>query len=238
MSPIEIIVSSIIVAIAACIQGSIGFGLAMLAAPLLVLIEPDLVPAPLIVNGLLLTFLMAYRERKAIDVSGVTWMVTGCVPGIVAASVVLTVISADGFTILFSILVLLAVALSALGYSIRLTKTNVLIAGTFSGFMGTTSSIGGPPVALVYQNSTGAQMRGTLSAYFFICGILALVGLFIVGWFGVDELWLALSLLPGLIIGFAVSSITSGKLDRYSLRPAVLVLSGIAAFAVLARALL
>jgi len=238
MSPIEIIVSSIIVAIAACIQGSIGFGLAMLAAPLLVLIEPDLVPAPLIVNGLLLTFLMAYRERRSIDVQGVTWMATGCVPGIVIASVVLTVISADGFTILFSILVLLAVALSALGYSIRFTKTNVLIAGTFSGFMGTTSSIGGPPVALVYQNSTGAQMRGTLSAYFFICGILALVGLFIVGWFGIDELWLALSLLPGLIIGFAVSSITSGKLDRYSLRPAVLVLSGIAAIAVLARALL
>ncbi len=238
MSPIEIIVSSIIVAIAACIQGSIGFGLAMLAAPLLVLIEPDLVPAPLIVNGLLLTLLMTYRDRRAIDVQGVTWMATGCVPGIVIASVVLTVISADGFTILFSILVLLAVALSALGYSIRLTKTNVLIAGTFSGFMGTTSSIGGPPVALVYQNSTGAQMRGTLSAYFFICGILALIGLFFVGWFGIDELWLALSLLPGLIIGFAVSSITSGKLDRYSLRPAVLVLSGIAAIAVLARALL
>jgi uncharacterized membrane protein YfcA len=238
MSPIEIIVSSIIVAIAACIQGSIGFGLAMLAAPLLVLIEPDLVPAPLIVNGLLLTFLMAYRERKAIDVSGVVWMSTGCVPGIVAASIVLTVISADGFTILFSILVLLAVVLGVLGYSIRFTKTNVLIAGTFSGFMGTTSSIGGPPVALIYQNTPGVQMRGTLSAYFFICGILALIGLFFVGWFGIDELWLALSLLPGLIIGFAVSSITTGKLDQYSLRPAGLGLSAMAAIAVLARALL
>ncbi len=238
MSPFEIILSSIIVAIAACVQGSIGFGLAMLAAPLLVLIEPDLVPAPLIVNGLLLTFLMTYRERKAIDVRGVTWMATGCVPGIVVASVVLTVISADGFTILFSILVLLAVTISALGYSIRLTRTNVLIAGTLSGFMGTTSSIGGPPVALIYQNAPGAQMRGTLSAYFFICAILALIGLFFVGWFGIDELWLALSLLPGLIIGFAVSSITKGTLDQYSLRPAVLGLSAMAAIAVLARALL
>jgi uncharacterized membrane protein YfcA len=238
VSPLEVVAVSVIVALGACVQGSIGFGWAMVAAPFVVLIEPDFVPAPMILSGLILTLLMTYRERKSIDTGGVRWMSAGSVPGIVAASAILTVISSTGFTILFSILVLLAVALSAIGFSVALTNRNVFIAGLLAGFMGTTSSIGGPPVALIYQNVPGPQLRGTLSAFFFICGALALVGLVVAGWLGSDELTLAVLLIPGLIIGYTSSRFTAGIMDRHSIRPAALTLSGLAAVAVLLRAVL
>jgi len=228
----------LIVTVGACIQGSIGFGWAMVSAPFIVLIESDFVPAPMILSGVLLVILLTWRERKSIDRRGVQWMTGGCVPGIAGATVVLVFISSAAFTIIFAILVLLGVLLSAIGLNVMLTNRNLFLAGFLSGFMGTISSIGGPPVALIYQHSAGAMLRGTLSAFFLLCACMALLGLFIAGWLGIKELKLALILIPGLVIGFALSRFTAGLMDRYSLRPAVLVFSALAAIAVLVRAVI
>jgi uncharacterized membrane protein YfcA len=150
---------------------------------------------------------------------------------------VLATLSPRGFSILFGVLVLLAVLLSALGFSIRPTGRNVLVAGTLAGFMGTTSSIGGPPVALIFQDMPGPELRGTLSAYFLGSTMLALTALTAIGRFGESELGLALSLLPGLLLGLALSSMTAGMLDRRGIRPLILLLSGLAGSAVLLRGL-
>ncbi len=235
ISLFEAILACSIVAVASCVQGSIGFGLAVLAAPILVLIEPEFVPAPLILNGMILVVLLAYRERKTVDRYGVKWMAVGCVPGSAIAAVVLAMLSESGFRIMFSMLVLIAVVLSVIGYSIRLTRVNILIAGVLSGFMGTTFSIGGPPVALVYQHLPGDRFRGTLSTYFCVAGTFALIALILAGRCGKDELLLALVILPGLLIGLAFSKLTASMLDRHSMRPAVLVLSAVSAIAVLIR---
>ncbi len=237
ISPLETVVVTLIVVVGACIQGSIGFGWAMLSAPFIVLIEPDFVPGPMILAGVLLVILMTCRERGGIDKRGVKWMAAGSVPGIAGAAAVLMVISSTGFTIMFSILVLLAVVLSAIGLSVMLSGRNLFLAGLLSGFMGTMTSIGGPPVALIYQHATGAKLRGTLSAFFLICACMALVGLLVAGKLGTNELKLALILIPGLVIGFVVSRFISGFIDRYSIRPAVLILSTIGAVMVLVRAL-
>ena len=56
-----------------------------------------------------------------------------------------------------------------------------MLAGATSGVLGTATSIGGPPMALVWQRSTGARLRGTMSGFFLIgsvmsIGVLALTG--------------------------------------------------------------
>ena len=40
----------------------------------------------------------------------------------------------------------------------------LVVAGLASGFAGTTTGVGGPPMALTYQNSDPATMRATISA--------------------------------------------------------------------------
>lgn len=57
LTSIEWLVATIVVVTATLLQASIGFGLALLAPPLLYLIDPVFVPAPMIVaafavNGL------------------------------------------------------------------------------------------------------------------------------------------------------------------------------------------
>lgn len=226
------------IAVGACLQGSIGFGMGLVAAPVLALLDPGFVPGPLLANALVLTTLLTLRERRSVDAGHVKWALSGSVLGSAVAAGVLTVVSARGFSILFGALVLFAVLLSALGLSVDTTRRNVCCAGLLGGFMGATSAIGGPPVALVFQRLPSAVLRGTLSAYFALSTVAALAALAVVGRFGAAEVGRAAALLPGLLIGFAASTYTAHLLDGRATRPVVLVLSGIAGAAVLVRSVL
>jgi uncharacterized membrane protein YfcA len=113
----------------------------------------------------------------------------------------------------------------------------LLGAGAVSGFMGTISSIGGPPVALLYQHDGGPTLRATLPRYFFIGGVLGLAALVPVGKLGRTELLDSLALLPGVLVGVQGSRWLAKHVDRRSARPWVLGLSTLAAMSVLVREL-
>jgi 4-amino-4-deoxy-L-arabinose transferase-like glycosyltransferase len=59
-----------------------------------------------------------------------------------------------------------------------------------------------------------------------------------VGRFGREELTLALALLPGILLGFAISGVTAPILDRGYTRTAVLVLASVAALVAIGRQVL
>ncbi len=226
----------VVVAIGAAVQGSVGIGLAILAAPVLALIEPRFVPGPVLLCGSVLTLLVTYREREAVDFAGLHWAVLGRISGTVAAAVFLSsVVSRNGLDVAFGSLVLLGVALSAGGVHLRPTRPNAIVAGTLSGFMGTISSIGGPPMALIYQAESGARVRGTLSGFFFIGTAGSIVALWVIGRFGGEEILATVLLLPGVMAGFLVSAKTARLLDRRGIRPVLLLVSAVAGVAVLVR---
>ncbi len=126
----------------------------------------ELVRCPILFCGLALTILMSYRERQAMDLSGLKWGVVGRFLGTIVAAAVLTNVAKKEMTLAFGVLVLFAVALSALGLHVNPTIWTLLSAGALSGFMGTTSNTGGPPIALCYQNAPGARLRTTISGFF------------------------------------------------------------------------
>lgn len=222
----------------ATLQGSVGFGLGLFSVPILLLIEPRFVPGPLLFASIGLTLLLTHRERRGVRVSDLKWSLSGRVLGIAVAAAALAIVPAPRLAILFGALVLLAVGLSATGLHVPVRPGTLFGAGILSGFMGTTVSIGGPPMALLYQRQSGPQIRGTLSAYFVVGVTLSLIGLHLVGRFGVEEFLLALALLPGIGVGFLVSRHTARALDVRSLRTAILAVSAVSAMLVLLRALL
>jgi hypothetical protein len=101
--------------------------------------------------------------------------------------------------------------------------------------MGTIASIGGPPMALLYQHASGARVRGTLSSFFLVGTITSLAALVFVGRFGREELRLSLLLLPGALFGFFGSRRLATRLDRGYTRRAVLMVAAVAGFIVVAR---
>jgi len=227
-----------IIAIGAAIQGCVGFGFALIAAPVLLFLNPAFVPGPILATGLVLTLLMARRETHAIDTAGLWYAFPGRLLGTASALWLLPGLTQTAFDLAFGALVLLAVALSMVGGIRQPTPRRVGLAGVCSGFMGTISSIGGPPMALVYQGGSGPQIRATLSVHFLFGASLSLAGVAWIGRFGATELLLTGVLVPGAVAGYFASPWGMPWVDRGGLRPAVLILSGLAGLAVLVRTLL
>ena len=210
----------------------------VLAVPVLFLINPDLVPGPSLCTMALLTLAMTHRDRHAVLFHDLKWALGGRLVGVGAALAFLSFLPAQVLGPLFGVLVLAAVALSASGLHLRPSPRTLLGAGALSGFMGTTVSIGGPPIALLYQHEDGSTVRGTLSAYFTIGVTISLVGLSLIGRFGWAQIRLVGFLLPGTVVGFLLAPRLHGLLDRGYMRGAILALSAVMGLGVIAKYLL
>ena len=229
--------ANLAVAFGATVQGAVGFGMALVAAPLLILISPELVPGPLLINGLALTLLVARRERDSIDLLGVKWALVGRVPGVALGALALATISVKGMLLLDGLAVLAGVALGMSRVKLSPGPRVLLAAGLISGIFGTIASIGGPPLALVYQNEPGPRLRGTLAGYFIVGALMSLAALLMVGRYGADEVLWTLLLLPGTVLGFACSGRFTGWLDAGRTRRAVLAITVVAGIAAVLRSL-
>ena len=228
----------LVMAAGACLQGAVGFGSNLVAAPLLVLLDDAYVPFPIVLASLLLNAQMIRREGSGAFDATVRPAMVAQVPGAIGAGLVLTALPERGLSLLFAGLVLVAVAVSAAGWHLRPTRRTLVGAGLAAGFMGTISGIGGPPMALVYQRASGPALRATLSRFFLVGGFVSLAVLAASGQVDGDGLRACLVTIPASIAGFSVSAPIARRLDRGSVRPVVLVLSSLAAAAVVARELL
>ena len=236
MTPVEWLLANAVLLIGSVVQGAVGFGGNMFAAPFLILIEPDLVPGPALVSALAINLLMVRREQGEGDWNRVWPAVAGRIPGNVAGAAVLVALSGDALRWFFAISVLTVVALSASGLHVRVSPRTLFAGGFGAGFTATSIAIGGPPIALVMQSSEGPVVRSTLARFFAIGVMLSLVTLAAFGRFDGDDLAAGLGLLPGTLSGFAVSKPFSRVLDRGHTRTVVLALSASAAIVALGRA--
>jgi uncharacterized membrane protein YfcA len=230
------LLASLIMAAGACVQGAVGFGSNIVAAPLLVLVDPVFVPGPISIASATLNLLILRRREGRPD-PGIRWALVGLGPGTVVAAFTLAALPADALSILFAVIVLAAVVLTASGLSVPHTRNALTGAGVASGFMGTVSGISGPPVALAYQHASGPTLRATLPRYFLVASALTLGALAAVGKLGWAELRAGVELLPGTLAGFLASGALTRHVDGRAARPIVLLLSTIAAVGVLLREL-
>lgn len=237
MSTWEILAALAVMAAGGCLQGAVGFGSNLIAAPLLLLVDDVFVPAPIVVGSLVLNALMIRREAAGHFDPTVKPAMLSQVPGAVLAGVVISSLPERGLSLLFAALVLVAVAISAVGWHLRPTPRTMVTAGAAAGFMGTISGIGGPPIALVYQRSPGPTLRATLSRFFLLGGLVSVAVLAASGQFDGDTVRACAVTVPGAAVGFAASTPLVRHIDRGSVRPYVLGLSALAAVAVLVREL-
>jgi uncharacterized protein len=237
VTPAELAVALVLVVVGATLQGSIGFGLSVVAAPVMLLLNPVFVPGPMLLAAMFLVILIALRERRDVIARDVAIASLGRVIVTLPAAYAVSALPKNVYEMLFAVLVILGVAMSTLGWYARRTPRNVFFAALVSGFLGTVSSIGGPPMALVYQHETGPRIRGTLSAIFTIGTMISITGLWWVGRFGAVELVLGVLLMPAVLLGFLLSRYTARRIDGALTRPAVLAISTLSALVIVLRVL-
>lgn len=207
----EILLIGVIVAVAACVQGAVGFGLGMLAAPLIALIAPELLPGSVLLLATVLSMAALWRERTEVDWPTVGWVSLGRVPGALAGALVVALLPTAGLTLTLAVVVLLGVATSLMGWRPRRTRGTSALAGAASGVLGTATSIGGPPMALLMRGGRPAQVRATLSGCFALGSLLSLGSLLALGQLTVQQLRATAVLLPFLLLGL----LASGHVNRH-----------------------
>ena len=227
LSGLDYLVITLAVVLGATVQGSIGFGLNLVAVPVVALVEPDALPTMLIALALPLTIVMVLREHRHIDRVGLAWTLVGRAPGTALGVWIVTVVSAESLAVIIGATVLLAAVTSVVSPPIPVNRDTALGAGFASGLFGTATSIGGPPLALVYQHHKGAVLRSTLASAFMAGIAFSLAGLAIGGQVAGWQLLAALALVPGLAVGLWLSAPVARVVDVRWLRPAVLVFAAL-----------
>ena len=191
----------ILIIFGAITQSAIGIGFGI-PAGILVMLEPSMVPSCIILMGSFLALSNAMLSYKDIIKVDLIYSYTGRVIGsILAMPLIFLTLGTDYYLIIFGVLLLIATYLSAKKWNIVATKKNITIAGTASGLMGTLTGIGGPPMAIVYQNSSAKKVVATLNMFFGIGALFSVLLFIYYDLINLPEVMKSIYLAPGLIIG-------------------------------------
>lgn len=218
------LLAALIVLVGAFVQSTTGFGLAIVTAPLLLLLSADYIPAPITVVALVLSVINVLHYRHSLEFRGLTYALIGRIPGSICGGYLLVWLSASEISLFIGVLVLVAVAISLFPVRIEPTDRRMTIAGFLSGLFGTSSSIGGPPMALLLQHQGANSIRANLSAFFVMSSLISLAVQWYVGRFTWHHLELSLPLLPASLVGFWLSVKVAHRINRSTLRYMSLVL--------------
>lgn len=226
-----------VVYVGAVMQASTGVGVGILSSPVLLLVDPDFVPACIVVSVLPLSFTVAWADRAHVDRPGVIAALVGRLPGLVLGAVVVTQISDTVLSLMVAATVLAGVVVSLTSKRFTPTRSALVVAGLASGFTGTAVGVGGPPIALTYQHSDPVTMRATISTFFSVGSVMSAIALLIAGELGGRQVELTTLLLPAVILGLMTARRYKARLVGSGVRPVVLTLSAFSAVALLVRTL-
>ena len=218
-----VLVIGLVVTLGAYVQAVVGLGLGLLSAPVVALVEPSMVPVLTLWLALLISGLNLLDEHEHIDWRSTAWSLPARVPGTVLGAWLVASFTEEQIGVALAVMVLVAVALTIHTVDVPLNPATLATAGFVAGATGTATSVGGPPIALLYQHGNPQVVRATLSVFFFVGVILSLSGLAIAGSLDREPSVLALAMSPVVVIGYVVGRRTRGLVDGDAFRWGVLV---------------
>ncbi|XKE45870.1 sulfite exporter TauE/SafE family protein [Halomonas organivorans] len=208
--------------IAAFMQGAIGIGFALIVAPVMGFLRPDLMPVALLVLMLPLNLYVALREREAIDWRGTAWIGVGRLPGTFVGLGILLIMSTNGLNQLIGASTVIAVLAALFAPVFRPRAGACASVGLVTGVTETATGVGGPPLALLYQHRPGPELRSTIACCFLVGELVSLAILAAAGKVQPDQLMWSLYLLVPLLLGSVASRVMHQRLDARRLRQGVL----------------
>lgn len=225
------------VLVAAFVQGATGLGFALISGPVVGMVEPRLLPVFLLVQMIPLNGYVTWRERHALDGTGTRWISLGRFVGTFGGLAVLLLVTDRQLSLLIGVSTVLAVLMTLAVPAFEPGRGAFLTAGLVTGVTETSTGVGGPPLALVYQHRPAPVLRSTVAACFLIGEVISLVILAVSGGVGADQIRTALLLLPAVVVGALLSRLVHHRLNGRVMRVLVLGFALVSGVAVTVQAL-
>lgn len=211
----------------AVIQTAFGFGMGAVIAPWLLMLNPLYIPGPLMLATLVQCLLMAAKNRHNMDIRGLESAFIGRIPGTVIGIWLLTLVSEEALSICVGVVVLLGVLVSITRLNIKPTRSAMFLASLVSGVFASSTSVGGPPMALVLQHEDAGNIRANLAGYFIFGSIISILAMIAVGHFDWEQLKLSVILMPGTLLGFYLCTKLPLKRWERFMHPGIMILCGL-----------
>lgn len=213
------------VLIASFIQGSVGIGFALIAAPVMGVIQPSLLPVTVLILMIPLNILVSYNEKEHIEWSSVTWVTLGRFFGTFFGLWLIIVLATNQLKIAVGVFTVVAATIALFMPKFTPNKKLSINVGMITGITETATGIGGPPLAIYYQFATASVLRSSVAVCFLLGELLSLMFLAYANKITADHLEMTIALLPFLLIGCFVARFTHNMINPKFLRLLVLIFS-------------
>ena len=233
VSIIEYLFALLVITLGAGVQATLGLGAALIAGPVLTVIDPDLLPGPMLAMATIVNFRNAIADRASIDVSAWKRAVVGAPLGLAFGILLLTNVEEGSLSVIVSTFVLIAAGLQFSGLKPPKGRLAEYLAGVATAFSSTVAAMPGPMFVVFYGHRKPPTVRGTLASFMLVSTPVILFLLHLDGRFGSRHLLLALSLAPGTFLGLQLGRSLRTKVSVAQFRPLVLGVACVSAISVL-----
>lgn len=237
-----LLLSSLVILVAAIIQGTAGFGFSLVAAPLLALLLPIKEIVPMLVCYSLVTNIMVVRTtRKHIKLRHIWVMILTGIIGIPIGVYGLKNFDPQILKIVIGILILVTTIIIGSGFKIRFKNEHLSfgIAGFISGVLNGSLAMSGPPIVLFLSNSgyNKDEFRANLTTYAVITNIMTIVSFIFYGLISMDMVKTMGMNIFALFIGSFIGLQVASKIKDQHFKKVVLVLLSILSIVTIIKAL-
>jgi uncharacterized protein len=226
------------VLVGAVVQGSVGFGIVVVAAPFVIWAAPELMPGSMLVCGFVMPLIQLSTRWGDVDWISLRAALGGRLLLTPVGVWVVAVSSPRLIALLVGVLVLVVAVASAYAPTFEPRPRNLFLAGMLTGVSGTSAAVGGPFVAMTLQHEDPARIRATLAAFFTVGSAVSMLGLSVAGELTREQLWWGAVFVPFLLAGYVLSGPVVRHLDAGRLRTAMLWFCIVAALSIILRAAL
>lgn len=225
----QIIWGALAIFLGAVVQGTTGFGIALVAVPVLMqFMPPETVPPLMVVLSLGNNAVVLARAWRSVRLRLVLPLILGGVAGLPFGVWILLALDPTSIKLAVGIGVIVMALLLLSGWKkkVRHQRTGLAVVGLLGGVLHTSTSVSGPPVIIFLANQgvDRDQFRANLIAFFTVMNVISIPTYYVNGLLTVVELKLALAFVIPLLLGSLAGIWLVKRIDERLFRRLVLYL--------------
>ncbi|MBN2350128.1 MAG: sulfite exporter TauE/SafE family protein [Bacteroidales bacterium] len=209
-----------IVFLSGIVKGTTGFGFALFALPLLVHFIPIKTLVPILTLFNLFSSAQIVIQTRKVKISRSIFLLSFAgIAGVIIGSLLLKFLPEKWLKLLAAVFLIVLSILFLTGYrfKIRKIRRGNIIAGLVSGFLGGSTSVSGPPLALFLTSLKldTKHFRFTFAWYSIITAVVAMLDYLKIGLVYTQTFTIFFISLPVLIISIELGKIISKKISQH-----------------------
>jgi uncharacterized membrane protein YfcA len=183
--PTLLLYCTLVLLLAGVCQGLTGFGFALIAAPLLIILLPPKTVVPIVtLNVILITIFMSIKFKSRVEWKRIFPLMIAGIAGLPLGIYLLVVVKGNILKVAIGIIVTLFAAMSFVGFKKEIKNERIasVFVGFLSGLLKGSTSMSGPPVVLFLTNQDCKKQafQANVVAYFAVLSLSA-IPFFIMG---------------------------------------------------------